>query len=86
MEIHVELSECERIDRISHYNSNYYTLPFEVNGCSIIHESYSEGSFSGCSIGILVSSNYVPHFYLHQDETSGFDISSETIGRINQWT
>ena len=86
MEIHVELSGCERIDQISCYDSNYYTLPFTVNGCGIIHESYSGGDFSGCSIGVLVNDNYVPQYYLHQEECSGFNISSETIGRINQWT
>lgn len=89
MEIKINKSKCTHL-RNSFYNSNIYELPFEINGCNTIQESYfGDDSFNGCSIGIInKEGKYESLFYLHQNdrEDDCLYINSETIDSINRWT
>lgn len=42
MVIKVLIKDCEHLKEISHYNSNYYKLPFTINSCNVILENCEE--------------------------------------------
>jgi len=91
MELKIKKSECLHLN-LSCYNSNYYGLPFEINGCDVLHENYDGAdNFNGNTIGIInEDGNYVIRYYLHQDDDSNdvefFYFNSKTINTVNEWT
>lgn len=88
MKIIIPQNECIHLTQKSHYNSNYYELPFIVNGCNIIYSSYDGGeNFEGHSVGVFNNDKYEPKYWLHtEDKDNEFIIDSELIQSENNWT
>lgn len=42
MIIKIDINKCEHLKDMSYYNNNYYRLPFEIDGCSIVYEKCDE--------------------------------------------
>lgn len=88
MKIYISKNNCSHLKQLSVYNSNYYQLPFVIDGCDVLFESF-DGSetFCGNSIGIMFKGRFEEKFFLHQEHNfDGFFFDSETISDKNQWT
>ena len=88
VEISVLKQNCEHLKEISRYNSNFYRLPFVINGCDVLHEKYNGAEdWCGNSIGTVKNGEYTVQFYLHALEKSGmFLFDSSSMGKKNEWT
>ena len=88
MTIRIPRANCSWLDGISHYNNNYYELPFSVNDLDILYEYYdSAEEFCGNQLGEIIDNKFVPKYWLHQyDDDTYFLIDSETIKDHNEWT
>lgn len=89
MEINIPKDNCIHLTDMSCYNHNYYRLPFAINGCDVLYESYDGGeNFNGNSIGILIGNEYQVKFWLHTDDNHNekFMFDSQSIGKENRWT
>ena len=42
VQINIEKSKCIYLKELSFYNHNFYMLPNEINGCSVLKEIYDE--------------------------------------------
>lgn len=74
----------KRIDSISSYDNNYYWLPFEINNCNVLHESFDECSNEyQYSIGFKIN-NYEPMFYF-EPVVSEFIIDLNTMNKECIW-
>ena len=74
MKILIPIKNCEHIKELSHYNDNYYKLPFMVEGIySTLREHYSgDESFDNCSIGYLKDGKYIEQLFLNCDENKDY--------------
>jgi len=92
MQVLIPLSNCKHLPEVSVYNSNYYHLPFSVNGMNIIHEYYSGSEeLAYISLGYFKDNKFKDEFYLNtsildefENDTIVFD--SDLISTENKWT
>ncbi len=83
----IPLSKCTKLVTYSYYNHTYYGLPFPVNNCDVLHNSYDGGEiWNGYSIGKIVDDQYIPQYWLHTDEDELIEFNSTFIKEYNQWT
>lgn len=88
MIVEIRQEACVHLQHISYYNNNYYQLPFEVNGCDTVFQSYDGAdNFNGNQLGTLVDGEFVAQFYLHTtDEHNTFIFDSKELSDTNRWT
>lgn len=86
--ITVNWDECHHITEASYYNSNYFIMPFQIDGCDILHESYDGGDyFNGYSVGVMDENKFHRKFYLNTDAVDGgFQIDTSRISEENLFT
>lgn len=81
--------QCEHLAALSHYNHNYYKLPFKVNDCDTVFASYDGAdNFNGHELGNIVDGKFEVKFYLHtyDKDDSTFIFDSKELSETNKWT
>jgi hypothetical protein len=84
----ISLAQCVRLDAMCFYNHDFYGLPFKINECQVLHDSYDGGEvWNGYSIGVIVNGKYEPRYWLHADmDNNHVCFDSSFIKDYNQWT
>jgi hypothetical protein len=89
MRVFIPYDKLEHLTEHSVYNSNYYRLPFKVNGWGILHQSYDGGdNFLYNALGVFINDKFEPMCYLNTDfEADGLVVfDSELINDNNLFT
>jgi len=86
MIVKIDFDSCI-INKISCYNDNYYQLPFQVNGCNVIHEKYDGGdNFYGFKLGNIVDGVFIFKYYVNTFDLKMITIDSEKLSEDNDLT
>ena len=73
MKVVINLLEyCGHLKHLSHYDNNYYILPFSVNNCDILFQHYDECFNTYIySIGIIEQEKFNCKYYLNVEYREG---------------
>lgn len=88
MFIKVKIADCTHLEKMSRYNKNYYELPREIKGCTVLFESFDLGDiFNGNQIGNIINDEFEPVYWLHtEDHFDSFIIDTTEMATFNKWT
>ena len=88
----LNINECFHLAKASGYNDNYYLLPFEINGCRIVHIQLDDCSGqSSISIGNFNPEVYHEEYFLNSeliitnDAEEVLDFNIKDLSSINMW-
>jgi hypothetical protein len=73
---------------LSHYDNDYWELPFTVIGCDVLHSRYLFGDdWDGYSIGIEENGKFIEKFFLHtgSEFADEVEFDSDAIKYYNEW-
>lgn len=89
MKVNINIKSCERLER-SVYNSNYYKLPFTVNGCDVVHELRGgDEEVAYIALGVITAKEeFVIEYYLNSEDMNMnvFIFDSDHLSEKNLWT
>ena len=85
------IPKCQllKLPELSHYNFVLTGLPFPINNCDVLCDSYDGGeTWNGYSIGTVdLDGVYTPAYWLHTDQyESDIAFDSSLISDTNRWT
>lgn len=88
MQIEFTLDNRWHIKSQSHYNHNFYKLPFKINGFDILFEEYTD--WNGFSYAVLCDENFEEKLFLNVQpigvhETT-YILDFDKISEINKFT
>lgn len=88
MIVKIKEADCQRIDKSSYYNHNFFKLPFLVEGYQILHiiECDCYG-VQDISIGEFKDGKYIVKLYLNEEPSNEtFIFNSKSISKENKFT
>lgn len=69
MELKIKVSDLLHVPEKSIYNLNYYKLPIEINGCSILFGKSDDDNTTLWELGKFVDNEFVRDCYLGESFT-----------------